>query len=57
MVRLTVDVSAAMAVGDVPAPNGKLMVVFSSLKPLLRNDIQWITNCTLDKLHPEVRQN
>lgn len=33
MVRLTVDVSAAMAVGDVPAPGGKLMVMFSSFKP------------------------
>ena len=33
MVRLTVDVSAAMAVGDVPAPSEKLMVMFSSLKP------------------------
>lgn len=57
MVRLTVDVSAAMAVGDVPAPSGKLMVMFSSLKPRLRNNIQWITNCTLDQLHNEVRQN
>ena len=57
MVRLTVDVSAAMAVGDVPAPRGKLMVMFSSLKPRLRNNIQWITNCTLNQLHTEVRQN
>lgn len=57
VVRLTVDVSAAMAVGDVPAPRGKLMVMFSSLKPRLRNNIQWITNCTLNQLYTEVRQN